>query len=494
MPQSASRIRGLFAVAETLESRRLLSGQSITFPADSGVIDVTDPFLGVVPDDGLDDTAAIQRVFDLVSPGRVLYFPDGQYDLSGQTLLQKSAFTAEAESLDYTGWSLQTEGERTFLEAVDVGTGPDDAGRITFNFDAIEASRVLTLTHRFTDGNDNSFYYRINGGDWRANSRPVGNTDWRSGVVATGIPLETGSNTLEIAVREAGFQIDNIGVAYLGNYLNNIQIQGQSEAGTVFKLADGATNDDGTPFDGALIKWENGVEQFFRTAVRDVTFDVGDNNPEADALKFHGNNQSVVANVTMIAGEGSGDVGLDLAHTAAIGPIMVRDLTVEGFNIGVHSGWQNASRTMENITVRNQREYGVVNEAAAQLFVRNLRSENSVPAFRNNSVRLPGDGQGKVILLDSVFLGLPGAESTYAINTLGDMYVRNVRTSGYDIALANFNQQSFRGYRGQDGIDGDYIGEWWTRGQNGGDRGGFSNAFESPDTMLRLPIREEPVV
>lgn len=467
----------------------------LRFPDDAGIIDVTDPFFGVVPDDGVDDTAALQRVFDLITPGaRIVYLPQGTYDLSGPVLLEKVAFEAEAEELTYTGWTLQSDGERTWLEATDPGTGPDDAGRITFTFDAIEANRAMSLRHRVSSDFANSFYFRVNGGEWRSSSRPFnGNDAWRDGVVATTIPLVTGSNTIEFAVDEPGFELDQIRINYLTNYLNDTIIQGAGRDRTILRFADGLVDDDGEPLDAAILGWESGVEQFFRTAVRDLTLDVGNGNPRADGLRFHGNNQSTVADVRIVAGPDSGDVGLDLAHSAAIGPILVRDLVVEGFDVGIHSAWQNASRTFENIDLRGQRTYGWVNEAASTIFVRGLTSDNAVTALRNSTWRLPGDGQGRVVLVDST-LGGTDAEEQTAIVSLGNLYARNVTTPGYGVGLVNVNQSPYRGYRGQDGIDGDTIGEWWTSGAHGGDGGGFARAFDGPDTLPGLPILDPPDV
>ncbi len=466
------------------------------FPADAGVIDVTDPFFGANPNDALDDTAAIQRVFDLISPrGQIVFFPAGTYRISSEIYLRKTDFNTEAESLVSSGWLSVTEGGRSFLRATGANVDPDLAGRMTFNFDAIKAGRVLRLSHRVPSDNGNSFYYRINGGAWQTNTRPFnGDTSWRvDNVVATNIPLVTGSNRLEIAARENGFEIDNIKVGYLGNYLNNVILQGESAATTTLKLQDNLSV-GGAPFNGAIVRWESGVEQFFRTAVRDLTFDVGANNPQADGLKFHGNNQSTVANVRFVGLAGSGDVALDLAHTAAIGPILVRDVSVEGFAVGIHSGWQNASRTFDNISLKNQRVYGWVNEAASTIWLRGLRSENAVPAFWNANWRLPGDGQGRVALLDAELIGTGAASTVAAMETLGLMYARNVRVSGYAKAIVNQNQAPFRAYRGQAGVDSHYIDEWWSTGAYGGEGGGFSRQFDAPDTMLGLPIAQTPNV
>ncbi|MEM8782220.1 MAG: carbohydrate-binding protein [Planctomycetota bacterium] len=79
---------------ETLEPRTLFSADFIA-PWDSGVLNVTD--YGAIPNDGIDDTAAIQAALDEATlsqdgafidgrqrkaTGRIVYLPDGVYDVS----------------------------------------------------------------------------------------------------------------------------------------------------------------------------------------------------------------------------------------------------------------------------------------------------------------------------------------------------------------------------------------------------------------------------
>lgn len=64
-----------------------LAADGIRFPEDAGVIDVTAEPYGAVPDDGQDDTAAIQQALnDYTSGNTIFYFPDGTYDLSDALL------------------------------------------------------------------------------------------------------------------------------------------------------------------------------------------------------------------------------------------------------------------------------------------------------------------------------------------------------------------------------------------------------------------------
>ncbi len=57
----------LFIVASTCASTIAHAAEEITFPADGGIVDVRD--YGAQPDDGLDDTAAIQKALDAFPNG-----------------------------------------------------------------------------------------------------------------------------------------------------------------------------------------------------------------------------------------------------------------------------------------------------------------------------------------------------------------------------------------------------------------------------------------
>ncbi|MDA3923343.1 MAG: glycosyl hydrolase family 28-related protein [Kiritimatiellae bacterium] len=61
------------------------------FPADA-VINVTLPPYSAKPDDGVDDTSAIQKpISENIENGRTLYFPDGTYNISNTLTETNSA-------------------------------------------------------------------------------------------------------------------------------------------------------------------------------------------------------------------------------------------------------------------------------------------------------------------------------------------------------------------------------------------------------------------
>lgn len=329
----------------------------IAFPADSGIVDVTE--YGAVPDDDVDDTAAIQEALDAHPSGNhIFYFPSGTYLIS-------------------------------------------------------------------------------------ATLRPA---------------------------RDDGVTKRNV-------------FQGQNRGKTVLKLADDLGHDD------AVIDFRAGPAQFFRNAVRNLTIDIGCGNPRATGLKFNASNQGTVFNVTIRSADGSGAVGLDMRHSDEVGPLLVHNVEIIGFEIGIWTAWQTASQTFEDIALRDQSRFGWVNEASQSVFAHRVRSVNPVPAIWNAPAGLPGGGQGKFALVDAVLEGIGDAEKVEAIRNQKSMYVRDVRTPGYKHALHNTQI----GFRGNGSLAGPEIEEYWANGAAENRRGGPFELFPSPDCSLHLPIKDAPV-
>lgn len=104
------------------KNRRASGGVSKVFPADA-VMDITKVPYNARPDDGVDDTVAIQRaITDCVDTGRFIYFPAGVYDVS-ETLVGK-----KRDGLWWAMVTLQGEDrERTVLRLRDNAEGFGDA-------------------------------------------------------------------------------------------------------------------------------------------------------------------------------------------------------------------------------------------------------------------------------------------------------------------------------------------------------------------------------
>lgn len=216
-------------------------------------------------------------------------------------------------------------------------------------------------------------------------------------------------------------------------------LQGQGRDLTTIRVPDG-TRAFGEEESAKAVIWTGSrPAQRFRNAIRDLTVHTGRDNPGAIGIQFNASNQGTIRNVRIVSGDGSGRIGLDLGHTDEIGPLLVRDLEVDGFDEGIRTWWPVNSCTFEDITLRNQNVYGWHNYHQ-MIFVRGLVSENRVPAIFNRR-----DSWGTVTLVDSELRGLPGAETAAGILNQRQLYVRNTRITGYGKAIDNADKGRDKG-------------------------------------------------
>lgn len=247
-------------------------------------------------------------------------------------------------------------------------------------------------------------------------------------------------------------------------------LQGQSERGAIIKLRDRAFPDPATP--KAVIWTGEFPPQRFRNAIRNLTIDSGKGNNGAIGCQFNASNQGILREVTIRSGDGAGCIGLDMGYTGDVGPLMVKNLTVDGFDVGIYTAHGTAAQTLEGVTLRGQKAYGWVNDGQA-ISVRGLWTKLSVPAlFLKHS-------GGLTMLIDAEMAGEGAAKDVPAIIASADIFARNVKTSGYKMAID--------GSRGSG------------RSETGPEVAEFSSKppmmlFPSPGKSLNLPVRETPEV
>lgn len=159
-------------------------------------------------------------------------------------------------------------------------------------------------------------------------------------------------------------------------------MHGESEAGVALRLADSAPGyQDAANRKVFIDVYEGNTANQFRTYLQNVTVDVGSGNPGAVGLQFQSNNTGRLENVTIRTSDPAraGAVGLDFAFNFP-GPLLARNITIEGFDEGIIGAPQEYSVTLENITLRNQRVRGI-GVWRLPLQIRNLISQNSVPVI-----------------------------------------------------------------------------------------------------------------
>jgi Pectate lyase superfamily protein len=242
-----------------------------------------------------------------------------------------------------------------------------------------------------------------------------------------------------------------------------LSLQGQGKGISIIRLKDSAVgfSDRNTP--KAVIKTPGG-NMSFRQNIFDLSVNTGKNNPGAKGIDYIANNTGSIRDVSIVAGDGAGKVGLDMSRQWP-GPCLIKNLQVDGFDYGIYTKNAEYSPTFENITLTNQKVVGIRNEGNT-LAIRKLNSTNKVPAIQNQ------DTWGSIILSDSNFQG--GLSTTSAIENKGYLYARNVVTQGYQSAVLN------KGTVVPGTSQSEYISDK------------IYSLFDSPGRSLNLPVEETP--
>lgn len=254
-----------------------------------------------------------------------------------------------------------------------------------------------------------------------------------------------------------------------GHWNSLLTLQGENRATTIIKLSDNNPlyQNASTPTEVVRLASQNGGPKgggnsAFDNNIFDITIDVGRGNPGAIALDFMGNNYCALRNVTLQSSDSNhaGAIGLAMLRYAS-GPCLMKNMVINGFDYGIKVANTEYSLTFEDLTLLNQRLYGVFN-AGNVLSIRHLFSNDSVPVIHNQ------DTAGLITLIGAILRA--GSSQKSAIENQGTLYARDVNSSGYVSAV-----------QGQPGAD---ISEY--------DSGPTFTQFGSKASSLNLPIEETP--
>jgi hypothetical protein len=248
-------------------------------------------------------------------------------------------------------------------------------------------------------------------------------------------------------------------------------LQGQSRAGTVLRLRDDCPGFGDPRKPKAVIYTGHAPAQRFGNEIHNLTVDTGTGNIGACGVQFIANNQGGVYDVTIVSGDGHGPIGLDMGYTDEQGPCLIKHVKVVGFDVGVRVATSVASETMEHIRVEHQKQVGFRNEGQP-CTIRDLQSVNAVPALHAAA--------GFTVLVESLLQGEGDAATRPAIINDGAMMARNVRATGYRIALESHSNQGTREVAGPN------VDQFLSKPA--------VSLFGQPGTGLHLPIRETPEV
>lgn len=249
-------------------------------------------------------------------------------------------------------------------------------------------------------------------------------------------------------------------------------LQGQNRDTTVIRLMDACPGFQDEDEIKAVIWTGNRPAQRFRNAIRNLTVNTGTGNDGAAGIQFNASNQGTIRSVHIISGDGKGKIGLDMVYTDEVGPLLVRDLTVTGFDVGIKCGHTVNSQTFENITLVDQNICGIENDGQV-VNVRNLRSFNAVPAVKN------GSGSGCMTIIDASLIGKVGASRVAAVENDATMFARNIRASGYGRTLKN---NGGHGHSPESSI----VREFSSHPP--------ISQFSCADKSLNLPVKDTPAI
>ncbi|MEM9015400.1 MAG: glycosyl hydrolase family 28-related protein [Verrucomicrobiota bacterium] len=334
----------------------------ITFPPDGGILDVTT--FGAIPDDGKDDTTAIQEALDQFPSGnRIVYLPPGTFQ--------------------------------------------------------------VTRTLRWPDGENSGLHQK------------------------------------------------------------RVILQGAGESLSVIQVPDRAKAFSDRENPRAVIWTGSKPAQRFRNAIRDLTIEIGKGNRYATGIQFNASNQGGIRNVTIRASSDSGRTGLDLGHTDEIGPLLIRNLTVEGFEVGISTKWPVNSNTFENVRLLEQRRYGWWNYHQ-MVFVRGLISENRVTTLYNER-----NSWGTVTLLDSHLHGIDVPNHVPSILNQRQMVLNDVEIVGHRRAIDNDDKGRDKGDVNQSGL---IENDTSHRNLSSLFRDIGDGTFASIKEVPELPVKETPEV
>ena len=254
-----------------------------------------------------------------------------------------------------------------------------------------------------------------------------------------------------------------------GNEYKNTILQGQSQQGAIIKLKTRAAGFTDLQKPKAVIFTGPAPAQRFSNSIRNLTLDTGTENPGVIGIQFNASNQGSMRQVTIRSGDGQGLNGLDMNFTDEIGPLLVKGVTVIGFQYGIRTGFTVNSQTFENIKLQNQSGYGFYN-AGQVINIRGLTSNNASTAIYNAG--------GRMTVIDSALDGIGSASSKPAIKSDSpiELIVRNTTTSGYQSAIQNANAT----------LVGPNVSEFVS--------GSVISQFLSLSRTLNLPIKETPDV
>jgi Pectate lyase superfamily protein len=275
----------------------------------------------------------------------------------------------------------------------------------------------------------------------------------------------------------------------VGSQVKRTTVEGQSRSGAIVRLAANSFTDAANP--KPVFDFNRGatVAQAFFNFMRDLTVEIGANNPGAIGVNFYSNNGGAIRNVSLLSTSGNGTMGLNFLFTEN-GPFSVVNVQVDGFQIGIATSDHINSQTLTDVTLNNQSVYGIQNGQPTggrqALAIRNLTTTGPATGYYARFE----DPDPNSVLINANFNGTGAASSVYAYNTGGPSYVRGLTTSGYLAShQMKWDTNTITGSGNASNIEVSSYGSGSTSAT-----AGFSMLFPTTASGLNIAVPNAPVV
>ena len=251
-------------------------------------------------------------------------------------------------------------------------------------------------------------------------------------------------------------------------------LQGESMGGTIIALQDDVPGFENPDFPQAVIYTGDGPNPRQRNSIRDLTLRTGKKNPGAIGIRFNASVQGTINNVKVTSGDSSGVIGIDVGFTENIGPLLIKNVEVDGFDVGIYAAGKSNSMTFEHVTLSGQKKFGLDNDGQ-MLSIRAMRYKGGATAVYNH-------GQdASMVLVDGTLEydpGKRGAKPITAIVNEGQLFARSVVVSKFKSKI----KSTKKAYN--ESVSNTEIVEFATQ-QN-------HQLCHSPKTSMKLAVTETP--
>ncbi|GAB3222686.1 hypothetical protein GCM10027423_57350 [Spirosoma arcticum] len=264
-----------------------------------------------------------------------------------------------------------------------------------------------------------------------------------------------------------------------------VTFQGQSRDGAIIRLVDASPDFDGvssTAVTPVLVFFEGTFNNTgMGNYVKNLTIDIGANNPNAIGLDFHNNNHGGISDVTIRSSDSQrrGNTGLKM-NIENTGTGYIKNVRVEGFDYGIKVGAYIIAYMYEDLELEGQRIAGLVNQDKP-IQIRRLTSRNAVPAIINTPTITPSaPGVGTVVIIDSKleYVGDRNTDTPAINNQEGSVFARNL-TIDYPVRILDLGVN-----RSAELPDGGELSS----------RGVYNIDGKTTGTSMNLPIKDAPIV